>query len=136
MGLSFSSKLDWDSYIVSITKSTSEKIGALVHFMKFLSLEVALYLHKCTTRLCVEYCCKVLTGAPDCCLELLGKLQKQLYRTVGPSPAVFLKTWSNRSNVASLRTYIFLAGWKLKNLTSSFPNLTAKEQCKLLICFY
>ena len=44
LGLSFSSKLDWGSYIISITKSASKKIGALIPSMKFLSPKVALYL--------------------------------------------------------------------------------------------
>ena len=43
--LTFSSKLDWGSYIISIAKSASKNIGALIHSMKFLSPEVALYLH-------------------------------------------------------------------------------------------
>ena len=38
LGLTFSSKLDWDSYIISIGKTASEKIGALTHSVKFLSL--------------------------------------------------------------------------------------------------
>ena len=42
--LTFSSKLDLGSYIVSIDKSASKKIGALICSMKFLSPEVALYL--------------------------------------------------------------------------------------------
>ena len=44
LGLTFSSKLDWGSYIISIAKTASKKIGALIHSMKFLSPEVALYL--------------------------------------------------------------------------------------------
>ena len=44
LGLTLSSKLDWVSYIISIAKSASRKIGALNHFMSFLSPEVALYL--------------------------------------------------------------------------------------------
>ena len=44
LGLAFSSKLDWDSYIISIAKTASKKIRALVRSMKFLSPEVALYL--------------------------------------------------------------------------------------------
>ena len=47
MGLTFSSKLDWGSYIISITKTASKKIGALIRSMKFLSPEVALYLGWC-----------------------------------------------------------------------------------------
>ena len=35
--LTFSSKLDWGSYIISITKTASKKIGALIRSMKFLS---------------------------------------------------------------------------------------------------
>ena len=42
--LSVSSKFDWGSYIISIAKTASKEIVALIHFMKFLSPEVALYL--------------------------------------------------------------------------------------------
>ena len=45
LGLTFSSKLNWGSYIVSIAKTASKKIGALIRSMKFLSPEVALYLY-------------------------------------------------------------------------------------------
>ena len=48
LGLTFSSKLDWGSYIISIAKTASKKIGALICSMKFLSPEVALYLCKST----------------------------------------------------------------------------------------
>ena len=53
-GLNFSSKLDWGSYFVSIAKTASKKIGALIHSMKFLSPEAALYLHKSTIWPCME----------------------------------------------------------------------------------
>ena len=43
-GLTFPSKLDWGSYIISIAKTASKKIGALIRSMKFLSPEVALYI--------------------------------------------------------------------------------------------
>ena len=48
MGLTLSSKLDWDSYIISIAKTTSKKIGILIRCVKVLSPEVALYLYKST----------------------------------------------------------------------------------------
>ena len=57
--LTFSSKLDWGSYIISIAKTASKKIGALIRSMKFFSPEVALYLYKSTIRPCMEYCCHV-----------------------------------------------------------------------------
>ena len=48
MGLTFSFKLDWGSYIISIAKTASKKMGTLVCSVKFLSPEVALYLYKST----------------------------------------------------------------------------------------
>ena len=102
LGLTFSSKLDWGSYIVSIVKTTSKKIGALICSMKFLSPEVALYLYKSTIRLCMEYCCHVWAGAPSCYLELLGKRQKRIRRTVGHSLASSLEPLTHHRNMASL----------------------------------
>ena len=42
--VTFSSKLDWGTYIIPIAKTASKIIGTLIHSLKFLSLEVALYL--------------------------------------------------------------------------------------------
>ena len=52
LGLTFSSKLDWGSYIISIAKTASKKSGALICSMKFLSPKVVLYLYKST--ICLE----------------------------------------------------------------------------------
>ena len=86
MGLT-SAKLDWRSYIMSIAKTASKKIGALIFSMKFFSFKAVLYLYKSTICPFMEYCCHVWAGAPGCCLESLGKLQKSICRTVGPSLA-------------------------------------------------
>ena len=40
--LTFSSKLSWASYIISIAKTASKKYGDLICSMKFLSLEITL----------------------------------------------------------------------------------------------
>ena len=93
--------LDWDFYIISIAKTASKKIGALIRSMKFLSPEVALYLYKSTIRPCMEYCCHVWAGAPSCYLDLLDKLQKQICRIVGPSLAASLEPLAHRWNVTS-----------------------------------
>ena len=91
LGLTFSSKLDWGSYIISIAKTATKKVGALIRSMKFLSPEVALYLYKPTIRPCMEHCCHVWAGASSFYLELLDKLQKQICRTAGPSLAASLE---------------------------------------------
>ena len=104
LGLTFSSKLDCGSYIISIAKTASKKIGALIRSM-FLSPEVALYLYKSTIWPCIEYCCHVWAGAPSCYLELLDKLQKQICRTVSPSLVASLEPSAHCQNVASLSLF-------------------------------
>ena len=116
LGLTFSFKLDWGSYSISIAKTASKKIGALIRSMKFLSPEVALYLYKSTICLCMGYCCHVWAGAPSCYLELLDKLQKQIYRTVGPSLAVSLEPLAHCWNVASLKENFSLIIFSLFHL--------------------
>ena len=50
MWLTFCSKLEWGSYIVSITKTAFKITAALIHSMKSLSSEIALYLSKSTIQ--------------------------------------------------------------------------------------
>ena len=100
-----SSKLDWGSLdwdIISIAKTGSKKIGALIHSMKSLSPEVALHLYKSNIRPCREYCCHVWASALSFYLELFDKLQKRICRTVGRSLAASLKPFAHCRNVASL----------------------------------
>ena len=86
LGLTFSSKLYWGSYIICITKSASKKIRALI-------------------RPCMEYCCHVWAGAPSCYLGLLDKLQKRICRTVGPSLAASLEPLSS-SKCSQLKSFL------------------------------
>ena len=107
--MTFSSKLDWGPYIISIAKTTSKKIGALSRSVKFLSPEVSLYLYKFTIRPCMEYCCQAWAGAPNCYLERLDKLQKRICKTVGPLLAASLEPVAHRQNVVSLGLFYPLA---------------------------
>ena len=47
LGLTFSPKLHLGAYIISVAKTASKEIGALIQSRKFLSPEAALYLYKC-----------------------------------------------------------------------------------------
>ena len=90
--------------------------------MKFLSPEVALYLHKSTIHPCMGYCCHVWAGAPSCYLGLLDKLQKRICRTVGPSLATSLEPLAHRRNVASLSLfYRYYFGRCSSELAQLFP---------------
>ena len=102
LGLTFSSKLDWGSCIISIAKTASKKIGTLIHSMKFLSPEVALFLYKSTMHPCMEYCCHLWACAPSFHLELLDK---QKNWTVGPSLATSLEPLSHCQNVATMNLF-------------------------------
>ena len=98
LGMFLPSKLDWDSYIVFIAKTTSKKIGDLIRSMMYASPEVALYLYKSTMCPCVAYCCPAL--------DILDKLQKREHRTVGPSLAASFEPLVHRRNVASISLFI------------------------------
>ena len=100
LGLSFSSKLDWASYIVSTIKPASKKIGDFIHSLKFLYPEVALYFYKSTIQPRVEYC-HVLAGDPHCYLDRLVKLQEGVCMTIGPTLAASLELLGHHRNVAS-----------------------------------
>ena len=66
LGLIFTSKLDWGSYFISIAKTASKKIGALIRSMKFLSPEVALYLYKSIIHPWMKYFCHIWAVAHSC----------------------------------------------------------------------
>ena len=53
----------------------------------------------------MEYCCQVWTGAHNCYLELLDKLQKLTCMTVGPSLAASIEPLAHCRNVASLSLF-------------------------------
>ena len=91
----FSSKLDYGSYIISIAKTASNEIGAWFVLWSFFLLKLL-----CTICSCMEYCSNVWAGAPSCYLELLDKLQKQICRTVVP-----LEPLGHCQKVSSLSTF-------------------------------
>ena len=85
--------LNWiGALTLSLVKSASKEIGALIRSVKFLSPKVVLHLYKSTIRHCMEHCCHVWAGAPSCYLKILDKLQKRIWRTVCPSVAAFLES--------------------------------------------
>ena len=92
LGFTFSSKLNWGSYIISVAQTTSKRIGTLIRSMTFLSPKLTPHLCKSTIH-------------PSCYLEMLGKLQKRIFRTVGPSLAAPLESLTHCQNVGSLSLF-------------------------------
>ena len=103
--LSFSSKLDWGSYIISIAKTAPRKTGALIRSLFFLSPEVAIYLCKSTVRPCMEYFCPVWGSAANCLLDMFDKLQKRTLGLLIPSLATSFATLANLRNVTCLSRF-------------------------------
>ena len=99
LGLTFSSKLDCCSYIISIAKTASQKIGTLIRSMKFFSPEVAIYFYKSTIHPCMEYCCHVAAGAPNCYSESLASYKNEyaglcvLHLLLLMNPWPFIEMW-------------------------------------------
>ena len=94
LGLTFSSKLDWDSYVFSVVKTVFKEIGALIPSMNCFSPEVTLCLYKSTIRPRIEHSCCVWAGALSCYLEL----QKQIFRTLVPSLAAPIELLAHGRN--------------------------------------
>ena len=93
--------------------------------VKFLSPEVALYLHKSTIQSCMKNCCHIWTGPPSCYF---------ICRIVGPPLAAPLEPLAHCWNVASLSfffnscvCYIFVS----LLFTSKREHLWNKEECFL-----
>ena len=66
-----SSFAEWCSYIDIIAKTTSNKAGALIGSIKYLTTEVALYFYKSTFERCLEYCRHCWAGTRIYCLNML-----------------------------------------------------------------
>ena len=126
LGLSFSSKLDYDTYIVSISKTASKKVAGLISSTEFLSPKVALYLYKPTIWPCKKYCYHVWAGAPNCYLDILDKLQKWVCMTVGPTLATSLESLAIHRNVASLS---LLCWYYFGRCSSELPDLVLLPFC-------
>ena len=77
----------------------TQKCGALIRSMKLLSPEVALNLYKSIIRPYLKYCRNAWAGAPSSYLDMLDKLQKRIYRFVGPSLAASLEPLAHRQNI-------------------------------------
>ena len=110
--MTFSSKLDWSSYIISIAKTVAKKIGDLIRSMKFLSSEVI--------SINLPYCHAWNTVVMS---ELLDKLQRHICRTIGPSLAASLESLAHCKNVASLSLFYryYFGKVRLNWQTSSTP---------------
>ena len=64
-----------------------------------------MYLNNYSIWLWMEWRCHTWDGAPSCCLEMLGKFQKHICMTVGPSFDASLESLSHCWNVASLSLF-------------------------------
>ena len=87
--------------LVLLLKLPPRKIGALIHSMKFFSLEVNPCLYKSTVLSCMEYYCHEWAVAPSCYVDMLDRLQELVCRAVGLSLAASCEPLAHWQNVAS-----------------------------------
>ena len=89
-GSVFEEKSSFKMLILSIANTISKKSEVLIHSIKFLSLEVALI----SINLPFDLSFHVIpchADAPSYCLDILGQLQKQVFRMAGPTLAASLE---------------------------------------------
>ena len=116
LGLTFSSKLDCGSYVISkivFLKVLPRKLELWFIVWSFFLLRL-LCLYKSIMQPCMEYCCHVWAGAPSCYFDLLDKLPKWICRTVGCSLPASFEPLAHRWNVANLSLfyrYYFVRCW-------------------------
>ena len=128
------SALNWIGTL-PLSEAASKNIGALIRSMEFLSPEVALYLYKSAIRPCMVYCCHVWVSAPNYYLELLGKLQKRICRTVAPSHSASLEPVSHGQNVGGLSLfYRYYIGRCSSELAELVPILEGRLLVILIDC--
>ena len=102
LGLSFSLKLDLGSHSVFIAEIASKKVETLICSMKFLPPKITLYLCKSNIMPSMEYFCHVELGASSSHLDILYKLQKWVWRTLGSLLATSFKPLAHHWNIGSI----------------------------------
>ena len=117
LGLTFSSKLDWRSFIISIAKTSSKKIGAskfvlLIFFLlRLLCISINLpYANVWNT---------VFISGLVPLIATLASYKNKYLRAVGPSLAASLEPLAHRWNVASL---VFSIGITLVDVLQNWSN--------------
>ena len=83
-------------------KSKFQKYWLLVPGKKNLTPDAILYIYKSTIRPCLEYCCHTWAGSPKCHISLLDKIQRRVFKLIGPELGSQLEPLSHRRNFACL----------------------------------
>ena len=102
----FSSKLECDFYIVSIAKTASNRSVALIRSVKFLLPVFDFFFYKSTIQACMEYFCHVWAGTPSRYLDMLDKLRKRIYGTLGASLTSSLEPLALHQNATSFLSIV------------------------------
>ena len=105
LGLSVSSNLSWKTYLQTVSKRASQRIGCLYRASRYLHPQALLYLYKSTVRPLMEHCCHLWAGAPRSHLSALDRVERRVRNLVGHSLAEQLQPLSVRRDVASLSLF-------------------------------
>ena len=98
--------MDWKSYVQSIAKQASQRVGSLFRSQRYLTKEALLYPYNTSIRPCMEYCSHLWSGAAKAgCLDLLDRVQKRMQNLIGVGLAHRLDPLSHRRDVACLSLF-------------------------------
>ena len=106
LGLSLSSNLTWKTYIHSLAKHASKKLGFLARVRGFFSSSHLSSMYKSQVHPSLEYCSHVWGRAPKSTLCLLDKVQSKAIRLINnPNLTKSLQPLSHRRLVGDLSIY-------------------------------
>ena len=97
--------MSWKTYLQSIGKLASQRIGCLYRARHYLQPQSVLYLYKSTVRPLMEYCCHLWAGAPRTHLSILDRVERRVKNLVGQKLCDELQPLSVRRDVASLSLF-------------------------------
>ena len=106
LGLSLSSNLIWKTYIHSLAKHASQKLGFLARAHGFVSSSHFLSIYKSQICPSLEYCSHIWGGAQKSTLCLLDKVQSKAIRLINnPNLTKSLQPLSHRPLVGDLSSF-------------------------------
>ena len=132
LGLSFTKSLNWKLHISSLTKTASQKLGALFRLRQFFTPHQLLALYRGLVRPCVEYASHVWGGSTH--TQLLNRVESKAFRLVDFPPLTdCLQPLASRRDVASLAIfYRFFHANCSSELANCMPPLLMRPRCTRL----
>ena len=123
LGVTLNTNLSWTSYVKTVAKNASKKLGLMYRVREFFTDEQLALIYKSHVRSQMEYCSPLWGGCGDVALRQLDKIQNKAIRLINnPTITNEFPPLSIRRDVASLALfYRYFHGKCSEGLASIVP---------------